>query len=300
VADLRGTIHVTKRVRNHPVWESNEPYCRRAAWLDLILLANDKPRTVAIHGQAIELKRGQLVWSIRSLEKEWHKSSEWITSFLKFCADHAMIKVDTQKNRGTIITILNYDVYNPLLPDTDSVSETGTKPDTDSVSETEWKVERGIGSRNKEGGSAPPPTTDFAEVPFQAEVLQFAAAYPGDLSRGIPPRISEAWALDWFAWRSSARSWPKKWRDDLTLRFVSDWVSGNAKARSAGQKNGGAPVQTDGRTPASKRFELSRELEELNAHLDALHEANVQPPAATVKREREIKAELAKLGNPQS
>lgn len=157
----------------------------------------------------------------------------------------------------------------------------------------------GIGKENGEGemGRENPPPTDFAEVPDEAEVLAFAAAWPGDLARGIPAGIPEAWTLGWFRWRTDRNVWPKKWRDDFTRRFLEDWIAGNAKARGhvapAGKKNGG--VQAGGRSPAQARFELSRELEEVQERLDAHHENSTKPSAKDVAREKELKKLIEEL-----
>ena len=93
---LEGNITLTKRLQRHPVW-MREPPSYGQAWVDLLLLANDRPRIVTINGENIELKRGQLAWSIRRLEREWNRSGEWIDRFLKFCRDETMLLVDTTR-----------------------------------------------------------------------------------------------------------------------------------------------------------------------------------------------------------
>ena len=299
MADLRGSITVTKRLRQHAIWD-REPFSYGQAWIDLLLLANDSPRPVTINGEVIQLERGQLAWSQRKLEGEWKRSGEWVARFLRFCQDETMIVITSKKNRGTIISVLNYDTYNPLPTVTDSVTEPGSETVTDSVTEPEWKGEVGIGSRK--GEAKTPPKEGFAEMPSEAEVLAFAQAFPGDLTRGIPATIPEAWALGWLAHRSRPEH-GKKWREKMRLDFVSDWVSGQPKARGQGlsgltsaatgqKKNGG---QTPGRSPAQARFELSRELEAVQERLDAAHDNNGEPRAADVKRERELKQLIREL-----
>jgi len=50
-----------------------------------------------------------------------------------------------------------------------------------------------------------------------------------------------------------------------------------------------------GLTPAQRRFELSRELEEVKARLDACHQTNIQPEAADVRREKELEKAMKEL-----
>ena len=280
MADLRGSITVTKRLRQHAIWD-REPFSYGQAWIDLLLLANDAPRPVTINGEVIQLERGQLAWSQRKLELEWQRSGEWVARFLRFCQDETMITIASKKNRGTIISILNYEAYNTLEPVTDSV--------TDSVTEPEWNKERGIGSRKGEG--KPHQNEGFVEAPSKAEVVEFAAQYPGDLARGIPAVIRDVWSLDWIRYKVSSGTLEKKWREKMVLDWVRDWTNGHPKAR--GQKNAG--IQAGGRTPAQARFELSRELEDLQERLNAAYETNVEPRHADVQREKELKKLIKNL-----
>ena len=286
---LEGKICLKKRLRRHPVWERPDyGYC----WVDLLLLANDRDRETFIKGERVALKRGQLAWSIRSLEEEWGKSAEWIERFLSFCKDQGMLKVEARKNRGTVITVMNYDAYNPPEPDTKPDSDSGAEPDT----KPEWKGE--VGTGNGKGERANPPETPanagYAEAPWDAEILGCAQAFPGDLARGIPARIPDTWALDWCRYKVGAGTLPKKWREKMAAEFVRDWVAGHPKARGAQNKKNGAG-SPDGRTPAQARFELSRELEEVQERLEAAYDSNIEPDRKDVAREKELKAGLKAL-----
>ena len=284
-----GNITINKRLRDHPVWD-RDPACYGRAWVDLIALANDAPRTTFIHGEPVCLNRGQLAWSQRALEKEWQRSGEWVSRFLKFCEEQTMITVETNKRR-TVITIVNYDVYNPSV----TVSETDTEPAAEPVSETDTepaqKGETGIGIGK--GEANPQQKHAFAEMPSEAEVLSFGLAYPGDLARGIPPQIPEAWTLGWFAFKSGG-NFPKKWRENLVASFRADWVAGLPKARGGLNKKNAA-ASPSGRTPAQVRFELSRELEGIEERLDALHEVGAQPSKADEGRAKELKRLIREL-----
>ena len=82
--NLLGSITLVKRLRQNAVWQRHDyGYC----WVDLLMLANDEERETFVQGEKIKLLRGQLCWSLRSLEKEWKKSGEWLTRFLQFLTD---------------------------------------------------------------------------------------------------------------------------------------------------------------------------------------------------------------------
>ena len=289
---LEGKICLMKRLRRNPVWERHDyGYC----WVDLLLLANDQDRETFIKGEKVFLKRGQLAWSIRSLEEEWGKSAEWIERFLTFCKEHGMVKVEARKNRGTLITVLNYDAYNPPV----AVTEPDTKPDSDPVTEPdtkpEWKGEVGNGNRKGERATPPenPENAGFAEAPDESEVLAFAASFPGDLPRGIPAGIPAVWSADWFRYKVGTGTLPKKWREKMAADFARDFTARHPKALGAHGVT--RPAGQGGRTAAQERFELSRELEELQVRLDAAYENSIEPSAKDRAREKELKSLIKAL-----
>lgn len=248
--ELSGKIKVSKRIRNHPVW-LREPASYGQAWIDLLLLANDQPRRVVINGESIELKRGQLAWSIRTLEREWNRSRDWIDRFLQFCKDETMLLVDSTRRR-TVITILNYEAYQTSEPQTDLETEHETEHETAPPTVHQQKVELGIGR----GNSDPLPV----EIPSDADVEAFCRDFK-DLQRGIEG-IPEVWWSGWVASRVSMQSFPRDWKRALVLAHRSDWLNpgspGHAKARfniSANAQNASGEKK-----PARERGEILQEL----------------------------------------
>lgn len=289
---LEGSVRVSKRIRQHPIWQRPD---YGWAFVDLLLLANDAPRTAIINGEAIPLKRGQLAWSLRALEKQWGKSGEWINHFMEFCRDHEMVNVDSNRRR-TIITILNYAAYNPPVAVTDTVTETGSEPDTeavtDTVTTTEQKGERGIGNRK---GEAHP-----TEIPDDSAIRTFCENWPGDPARGIPAGIPEVWWSGWVANRlGDEKKWPRDWQRALLLAFRADFLNRHPKALAnltpPPHGNSGEISKKTGASVAQQRFELSRELEGITDRLEAAYETNVAPDSRDVQREREINQLLKNL-----
>lgn len=290
---LSGSITITKRMRRHSVWQRPD---YGWAWVDVLLLANDADRIVMLNGEQVEARRGQMVWSVRGLEKEWQKSAEWIDRFLGFCADHDMLRVEKTK-RFTRITVLNYDAYNPVKPDTQPDSDSDTETGTTSDTEPERKREEGRGIGKGEGH---PPEIN---VPSNDEVEAFCAAYPGDLARGIPATIPEHWWAGWLAVQlRDLKRFPADWKRSLLLAFRADFLARHPKLavnnggwasgfQKKGEKTAGRTgVQPDGRSAAQAAFENSRELEEVRERLNACYETNVPPNPADVAREKELEA----------
>lgn len=232
MSKIHGKISLHKRIREHPVWNA-DPACYGRAFADLLLLANDAPRVTMMKGEPVHLKRGQLAWSIRGLEKEWSRSAEWITSFLNFCRDNSMITVESKKNRGTIITILNYDAYNPPLPDTVSDTEPSRVPDTVSDTEPEWNGEEGKGTGN--GEEKPPKNA----VSMDAAVERFA----GLASGYSDAEIRAAWH------ELTAGAVAGCWVTGRPLRPVADWRSALEselwkRRQIFGEKNSARPAES--------------------------------------------------------
>jgi len=61
---------------------------------------------------------------------------------------------------------------------------------------------------------------------------------------------------------------------------------------ACGVEGWGRDARVSAITSAQRRFELSRELEEVKARLDACHQTNIQPEAADVRREKELEQAL--------
>ena len=290
MSDLIGSICLSRRIRKHAVWQRPE---YGWAFVDLLLLANNRPGETMVNGERIPLQRGQLAWALRSLEREWDKSGEWVRAFLDFCRDNGMVRVDSNRRR-TIITITNYEVYNPV-----TVTETGTEPETDTATitgtVTEQKVE---GRKEKWKGEAPPAENN--EIPDDQTIREFCETWPGDQARGIPAGIPEVWWSGWVANRlNNARSWPADWQRVIVLAFRSDFINRHPKALgnleavgSTGKKNGGEKPAT---TPAMRRFELSKQLEAVKARLAAAYETNLELDPADLALEKQLESQLAEV-----
>ncbi|MFZ1073013.1 MAG: hypothetical protein WAO21_06200 [Verrucomicrobiia bacterium] len=142
--ELEGSIRIVKRLRNNEIWLRKD---YGWAWIYLIGLATDRPRLLPVGGLNVMLKRGQLAWSERSLAHEFGQSRDWVRNLLKFCKEAEMISVDKTPPLS-IITILNYEAYNPL-PDSDDTSKTPAVPTSKTPTQPtteptiKEKVERG-------------------------------------------------------------------------------------------------------------------------------------------------------------
>lgn len=87
-----------------------DKFNRAMCWIDLLLLAEWKSKTLTIRGIKVVLERGQIAISIRELSNRWSLSTPTVQKILKeFVADER-IKVE-RSNVVNIITVLNYERY---------------------------------------------------------------------------------------------------------------------------------------------------------------------------------------------
>lgn len=105
-----GWISIHRKIQQSDIWIDKEPFDKRSAWIDLIMMANHEDRQVLFDGKFIEVKRGEKITSLRMLSEKWKWSRNKVKRFLKLLESGSMIelKIDHQK---TTYNIVNYNVY---------------------------------------------------------------------------------------------------------------------------------------------------------------------------------------------
>lgn len=126
----KGYIKLHRKIWDHPFWREKRKFSRAEAWIDLILMANGKDKEVIFDGRPMLIRRGQLLTSQRKLAARWRWSKTKTADFLKISSkhDHAIEIISDRKK--SIITILNYEHYNPL-PENKKTTENGEKKTTE-------------------------------------------------------------------------------------------------------------------------------------------------------------------------
>lgn len=114
----RGRLHLSRQMFDggDPIWEGREPFDRRSAWIDLLQMANYRPKVRVIAGAPVRLERGQLLASERYLAQRWHWTRAKVRRFLGVLAGLQRIvqnPAHEAAHAGTIITLCNYERYNP-------------------------------------------------------------------------------------------------------------------------------------------------------------------------------------------
>lgn len=140
-------IPISRRIFEHPFWCEDRVFSRFEAWLDIVQSARFEDTKQLIGNRFIEVKRGQMLVSLRFLADRWQWSTKKVNSFLDLLIQDKMIIKETPKETGqTVVTICNYDKYNFTSQELET-----EKKQKRNTKETPWKQQGNkINKDNKE------------------------------------------------------------------------------------------------------------------------------------------------------
>lgn len=98
-----GYILVYRSLLNNEIWISDEPFDKRSAWIDLLLLAQ--------HKNYNGTERGSYTTSQMWLAQRWKWSRGKVNRFLRQLSEQGCVATKCATNgatRGTTITLVNY------------------------------------------------------------------------------------------------------------------------------------------------------------------------------------------------
>jgi len=107
---MEGWIKLYRRIKENPLWSEDRRFSRLEAWLDMLLRANHKSTVILLGADSYQLTAGQFITSQLKLAVAWRWNRETVKAFLDYLRRERSISYETS-NRKTIITILNWDIY---------------------------------------------------------------------------------------------------------------------------------------------------------------------------------------------
>lgn len=107
----KGWIALHREITENWIWADNEPFDKRSAWIDLLMMVNHEDKKVLIDGNLELVRRGQRITSIRKLCNRWKWSRTKVNNFLKLLEKDEMISLKIEPHKKTVITIVNYNFY---------------------------------------------------------------------------------------------------------------------------------------------------------------------------------------------
>lgn len=131
---MEGWISLYRQIVDNWIWNINEPFDKRSAWIDLLLMVNHKTEKIQFNGKIVEVERGQKITSLEKLAARWKWSRHKVSDFLFRLEQDGML-VQIRDKKKTLISIENYSKFqsiekNPTCPRTCSRNGKGHVWDT--------------------------------------------------------------------------------------------------------------------------------------------------------------------------
>ena len=121
---MPGWIKIHRQIQNCLIWD-DKPFNMASAWIDLLLLANHEDKETIFDKKPILVKRGQRITSVRELSARWGWGKDKTLRFLRLLESEKMIVKDSDTRR-TLITIVNYGIYQDCETENETVIRTLT------------------------------------------------------------------------------------------------------------------------------------------------------------------------------
>jgi|GEM_PF-2142566 len=106
----KGWVRRYRSIMDHWLYKC-KPFCKVAAWDDLVLRANFNEKKFPLGNQFIEVGRGELITSEVKLSQHWGWSRTKVRAFLNQLSYDSMIEKKSD-NKKTWVKIMQYSVYN--------------------------------------------------------------------------------------------------------------------------------------------------------------------------------------------
>ena len=118
---MEGWISIHRQIQEHWLWKSKEPFDKRSAWIDLLLMVNHQKEKIEFDKGFMEVERGQRITSLEKLAKRWKWSRHKVSDYLNQLEQDGML-VQVRDNKKTLISIENYNKYQ-VQKETSDMSE---------------------------------------------------------------------------------------------------------------------------------------------------------------------------------
>lgn len=107
----KGWIKLHRTLADNPIWNSQDPFDRRSAWIDILLMVNHDERVIQLkNGNYMTIKPGQHFTSLDHLADRWHWSRNRVRRFLDNISAQGMCTA-TGTPSGTLLTVEKWAFY---------------------------------------------------------------------------------------------------------------------------------------------------------------------------------------------
>ena len=121
-----GWIKLYRSIMNHWIWDVREAFCKRAAFVDLLMLVNKEDKEIEFDNKLIMVKRGERITSLKFLSERWGWSTTKLNNFLKLLEEDKIITLK-KDSRKTLIKVCNYEDYQMYISPEKNAEKTKKK-----------------------------------------------------------------------------------------------------------------------------------------------------------------------------
>ena len=149
----KGYIPLWRDIKDHWLWQKDEPFDRRSAWIDLILSVNYEEKKIRINNKIITIRPGQIWTSYKKLAEKWGWSRARVYRYTELLKSDGMIYVDATPN-GTLLTLVNYGDFalrRNTYDTTDDTTDNTTLNTTGDTTDDTQLNKGNKGNKDKEG-----------------------------------------------------------------------------------------------------------------------------------------------------
>ena len=212
--NANGWFSINRDFLNSDTWLS-EKFTHGQAWIDLIGLARHKDGHTLVKGHKVNLKRGQLCYSMKSLAVRWGWSRGKVSRYLNGLEMEHQIE-QHKSHVTTVISIINYSLYQSNGTTDGATNGQRIEQQTDINNKGNKENNDNKGSEDKPPASS---LSDKKQKRFTAPTVDEVRAYV--LERGCA--VNAETFVDFYSakgwmigknkvkdWRACVRTWERR------------------------------------------------------------------------------------------
>lgn len=228
---MAGFFKIQREYLETSEWQNGNPFDEAKAWIDIVGRANYAEAERFYKGKYQRVHRGQLATSELELANRWNWSRGRVRRYLANLVRAQRVTIDSTKV-GTIITVVNYDIYQEKRTKKRTTDGTQTEQQTDITRYNDGTYKRRI-KKNKEEQNGIDAQSAMA-IPTRAEVLSYVSEQGLDVD---PDRFIDYYeALGWEINGRPMKNWKaacRRWRDSAEYKPTPAPVDFEARLEAA-------------------------------------------------------------------
>ncbi|OGC77424.1 MAG: hypothetical protein A2Z27_02085 [candidate division Zixibacteria bacterium RBG_16_50_21] len=94
---MQGWIKLPRELVLEPIFDTDQPYCQIAAYLDLLLLASHLPHQLKFGSRCLQVAEGEIITSLERLARRWNWTKNRVKRYLLVLQGMRLVDFQTQR-----------------------------------------------------------------------------------------------------------------------------------------------------------------------------------------------------------